>query len=223
MRPASSVPKFGSFKPKLSTSPNISSHRANEHMSRDRSASPRKRRAEHRRSSPATGHDACFAIKSHKRGRKSFDPKDRAEQMNERSKNEDLDASEFFFLDRRGDPQNVQFGSLYKYSIPAYRRYGQGGVVGAPCGVKVDRTQSTDRELVLRSFGDGSTGLSGRRVFSAKKSGSIKTNEHDVELTFTPSDQASQNVPSYDNYVRFDSEEETRKNDEEDDFFMPPR
>lgn len=54
-----------------------------------------------------------------------------------------------FVVDRVGDPNNLSFGALHKYETASYVRFGAGKVVGSPVDQRIDRTVSTDRELVL--------------------------------------------------------------------------
>ncbi|KAI7408386.1 hypothetical protein KC328_g23 [Hortaea werneckii] len=66
-----------------------------------------------------------------------------------------LEDSDSFIVDLRGDAKNVEFGSLHRYSIPAYHRNGYGNLVGAPSGAKIDRDQSNDKCVTLsRRTGD---------------------------------------------------------------------
>jgi hypothetical protein len=58
--------------------------------------------------------------------------------------------SDLYMTDRRGDAKNVEFGSLHRYSVPAYRRTGHGQLVGAASATKIDRQEGSDREVVLK-------------------------------------------------------------------------
>ncbi|USW50141.1 Putative siRNA-mediated silencing protein NRDE-2 [Septoria linicola] len=63
--------------------------------------------------------------------------------------NNDAEESEWFLVDRRGDAKNVEFQSLHRYSVPAYRRIGYGNVIGTNSQLKIDREASTDKEICL--------------------------------------------------------------------------
>ena len=54
-----------------------------------------------------------------------------------------------FVIDRRGDSDNVRYGSIHRYSIPRYSRAGHGSVVGLHPSIKIDRVNSTEKSLVL--------------------------------------------------------------------------
>jgi hypothetical protein len=45
---------------------------------------------------------------------------------------DDHDNVSDYFVDRRGDSKNVQFGSIHRYDVPRYRRGGRGFVIGSP-------------------------------------------------------------------------------------------
>ncbi|CAK1362386.1 unnamed protein product [Cercospora beticola] len=65
--------------------------------------------------------------------------------------NPELEESDLFLVDRRGDPKNVEYGSLHRYSVPPYRRVGYGRVLGLNARWKIDRETSTDKEISLMS------------------------------------------------------------------------
>ncbi|KAF2216121.1 hypothetical protein CERZMDRAFT_93424 [Cercospora zeae-maydis SCOH1-5] len=60
-----------------------------------------------------------------------------------------LEESDLFLIDRRGDSKNVEYGSLHRYSVPPYRRAGNGRVIGLDAGFKIDRETSTDKDVSL--------------------------------------------------------------------------
>ncbi len=53
-----------------------------------------------------------------------------------------------FIADRRGDPNNLTYGTIHRYDIPRYNRIGAGNVIGLPSDQKIDRTSSNDKTLV---------------------------------------------------------------------------
>lgn len=63
-----------------------------------------------------------------------------------------------YWVDTKGDPDNLVYGTIHRYSIPDYRRTGSGSVVGLPAEVKIDREKGDGKELVLRVPGQDSTG-----------------------------------------------------------------
>ncbi|KAJ4288530.1 hypothetical protein N0V90_011767 [Kalmusia sp. IMI 367209] len=58
-------------------------------------------------------------------------------------------SSKYFFSDRRGDIDIVRYGSINRYDVPSYRRFGYGFVLGIPLHRKVDRDLSTEKVIVL--------------------------------------------------------------------------
>jgi hypothetical protein len=56
-----------------------------------------------------------------------------------------------YISDRRGDADNLHYGSISRYHVPSYNRRGYGGVVGVEPGIRIDRDLSTHSHLVLNS------------------------------------------------------------------------
>ncbi|KAE9984875.1 hypothetical protein BLS_000958 [Venturia inaequalis] len=52
-------------------------------------------------------------------------------------------------IDTTGDVSNLKYGSLHRYSIPAYRRSGYGNVMGAGTRAKIDRFLSDEKGIVV--------------------------------------------------------------------------
>jgi hypothetical protein len=124
----STIPKFSSFKPKLP---------ARQSEARDdRINDGSKQRESHR--SKSRGH----RDKTHKEL-----------HILESSVNRDeFEESDVFIVDRRGDKKSIEFGRLHRYSVPAYQRTGAGKVIGAGTSERIDRVESTDGAIVMRSM-----------------------------------------------------------------------
>ncbi|KAF1811803.1 DUF1740-domain-containing protein [Eremomyces bilateralis CBS 781.70] len=60
------------------------------------------------------------------------------------------DGSKLYVVDRKGDRQNLIYGSLGRYSIPLYRRSGNGGVLGVQASHRIDRDVSDDKALIVQ-------------------------------------------------------------------------
>src|SRR5271156_3782018 len=56
-------------------------------------------------------------------------------------------ASEFYTVDRRGNIQNLQYGSLSEYDIPRYRTIGYGRVLGLDSRFRVSRDTRQVEEI----------------------------------------------------------------------------
>ncbi|EME47403.1 hypothetical protein DOTSEDRAFT_85899 [Dothistroma septosporum NZE10] len=61
----------------------------------------------------------------------------------------EFEESNLYIVDRRGDAKNVEYGSLHRYSIPAYHSIGYGNVVGLSPQAKIDREASNEKTVVL--------------------------------------------------------------------------
>jgi hypothetical protein len=61
----------------------------------------------------------------------------------------DTDPAKPYFVDRKGDADNIKYGSLNRYATPAYRRFGYGSIIGLSTDIKIDRESSTDRGILL--------------------------------------------------------------------------
>ncbi len=62
-----------------------------------------------------------------------------------------------------GDPNNLAYGTLYRYATPSYCRFGLGNVLGASSRQTIDRAVSSERGLVLSSTQQGLPGKGVRR------------------------------------------------------------
>lgn len=148
------VPKFGSFKSRRPNKPVTSNSR---HEPR---SGQRQRNNDDLRSREHTSDSS-----SRPRHRKESHHESKRQRTRSESPKE-APVPEPFIVDLRGDPRNVEYGSLHRYSVPIYHRAGRGSVIGAPPNVKIDRDASTEKEVVLRVV-DGTKG--DRRVLSASK------------------------------------------------------
>ncbi|KAK5128782.1 hypothetical protein LTR85_000115 [Meristemomyces frigidus] len=151
------VPKFGSFKPK----PRSTSTRG-----QDAGPSGREREPAHDSETRSTVENNDRVKPERRRTEDAYDgsrrphPSDdrhhhhrRAQQEREPRKDvipaPEVEESDLFIADRRGDSKNVEYGNLHRYSVPQYRRCGYGHLVGAPANVKINRDESTEKVAVL--------------------------------------------------------------------------
>ncbi|PNS15204.1 hypothetical protein CAC42_8205 [Sphaceloma murrayae] len=132
------IPKFKSFKPK-SVPP--SSAALGERRSRDHD---REKRHHHRsrKSIPDT----------------SSEPSERREVRVEQwhgdshghiSPGGDGQADTLFMIDRTGDPKNWTYGSLHRYTVPKYGRFGHGKILGMDAFSRIDRDASSTGEVFV--------------------------------------------------------------------------
>lgn len=144
----SAVPRFGSFKPKTTPKPtpqedDTQRHSQYEEHHRKHRHDERRHRHARRHSRDRSHHNVSHRERSHK---------NRAETPIVAIAKDEFEESDLFIVDRRGDAKNVEYGSLHRYSIPSYRRIGHGKVLGLAASAKIDRDESTDREIRLNTI-----------------------------------------------------------------------
>jgi hypothetical protein len=117
---AANVPKFASFRPKPKVSPEV----PQEPPKRETASSKSKKKEipYEKRKSPA-----------------AEKPKPERDEA----------SSKLYFSDRRGDSEVLRYGSLNRYDVPMYRRFGYGYVLGLGTSQKIDRAQSSDNKVYI--------------------------------------------------------------------------
>jgi len=60
-----------------------------------------------------------------------------------------------YFMDTEGDEFNLVYGTMHRYSIPDYRRGGNGRIVGLSPNLRIDRDKGDGKVVVLSSRGSG--------------------------------------------------------------------
>ncbi|KAF2845235.1 DUF1740-domain-containing protein [Plenodomus tracheiphilus IPT5] len=124
---AANIPKFASFRPKPKPAPEPSEEPA----SKSKGSHDTKLTGREKKASRVRGPSPPPPPQSHS--------------------HHDTSSSKIYFSDRRGDANLLRYGTLDRYDIPAYRRYGHGFVLGLPLDQKIDREQSTDTALCIAS------------------------------------------------------------------------
>ena len=167
------VPKFASFKAPPGSSPPVD--RSSERQSRQARG---EERSKHRLSRHRSHRDRSRS-RERKRERKEYHHSRRRDERGEEAvaerrteprpavteiKEEDKD---LFIIDTKGDRYNVLYGTLHRYSIPEYRRFGRGSVLGLPSSYKIDR-DTEGNTLVIRtgSWKPGSSKLKSKNILS---------------------------------------------------------
>ncbi|KAI6246263.1 Nuclear exosome regulator NRDE2 [Erysiphe necator] len=133
------IPKFTSYKPKSTLQPQI-------HIeSKTSNESKTKTRTRHKQIGRRTAENYND---DRTNSRKSSSKKSnlQSEHLNDSS-------YDSFVIDRKGDQNNLIYGSLHKYSIPKYYRYGAGRVLGAPLNLKINRELGDDKWIELSQSG----------------------------------------------------------------------
>lgn len=152
------VPKFGSFRPKP---PPAEAHHEREKSSSHRSSHrDRDGHRDHTHQSHLKESDKRDTYSgSRSRSKTSPQPRSRHIRHDElRTKEhrgrvplEDYtnEVNAVYVIDRRGDRDNVTYGSINRYKVPPYRRYGGGCVLGLPPDMRIDRSLTTDKDIYI--------------------------------------------------------------------------
>ncbi|KAG9232556.1 NRDE-2, necessary for RNA interference-domain-containing protein [Amylocarpus encephaloides] len=160
----SNVPKFGSFRPKI-TFPSgprddeqpergASSHSRKKRVTPDREDTKHRHRHYHRhrrsksRNTDRSRHESKIAIPQ---------PEHQAELPG---------GSDIFIIDRVGDEKNLVYGSIHRYNIPLFYRAGAGNVLGKSSSVKIDRDYGDDKGIVLSNWRDSNGARREKYAFS---------------------------------------------------------
>ena len=151
-RSGESVPKFGSFKARGSAQ---TANKVKDEVSESNSDRKVHREQQRNRQSRETN-----------RGEHQHSRHPLASAVRLPTPTEKTEEPESWFVDIRGDPKNAEYGCLHRPAVPQYHRFGSGYIIGGPPKVKIDRYESTDREIVLfnpRSPNTKREGLSSKR------------------------------------------------------------
>ncbi|KAK6346281.1 hypothetical protein TWF730_010611 [Orbilia blumenaviensis] len=97
------------------------------HRSRSRSKSPRHRRDNHKVTVHSTAQDSDII---------PWDTPDLPYQ-----------------IDTKGDPHNITYGTIHRYNIPKYWRYGRDRIIGLGRGVKIESDKGDGKGLVVGKVG----------------------------------------------------------------------
>jgi hypothetical protein len=172
-RDVSSVPKFGSFKKKPEP-PAVSEKDRDDEKRRqgDSSRSGGKdASADHRYGSPA-----AVSVQTVKTQDSSYKRTTGGKfDISQRPALPRSTYDELFAIDKQGDPLISRYGCNDRYAVPAYRRFGNGRLLGSDAYYGIDRSGNRD-EFFLRSYGDGGSHLSRDRKSALARAGIKGTN-----------------------------------------------
>lgn len=155
------VPKFTSFRAKTQLVPaggrDTRKHGSTEYQSEcvDGEPQPREIRQDHGSQQRRRRIRTTDNLKGHKslRGRRSHNTEtserrvSSLESQDQTSVHKD-EGHQGFQVDKKGDPHNLIYGTIHRYSIPSYRRWGYGSVLGLPSQFKINRNIA-DGSLVV--------------------------------------------------------------------------
>ena len=94
-------------------------------------------------------------------------------------------------IDTKGDSSNITYGTIYRYSVPLFYRFGAGYILGLSNQWRIDREKPEGKGLVVGMRGkDVDKRRKGRNMFAVDSSrvGRLKAND-DVEKGFGPNDE----------------------------------
>lgn len=105
------------------------------------------RRTEHRDRSPIRPTDRRHPGKATSNDSKSH--KDRSNRRIDERSSPAFQITDSYIIDTKGDPANLQYRNSNRWTVPLYRLYGSGSIVGLHPDVKIDRKLSDDRGYTL--------------------------------------------------------------------------
>jgi len=74
-----------------------------------------------------------------------------------------------FYINTTGDPANLIYGTIHRYSIPKYYRYGKGSIIGLSQDVRIIQDKGDGKGLVLASGAERmegyERGVDGKRMY----------------------------------------------------------
>jgi hypothetical protein len=220
----SSIPKFGSFRPKP-TSPVLDQSSEKDRVG-SRQHDNEDERRKHDREEKRRQQDREGKIRHEHRSRKSHSKESRQNTSNERhlsSKYTQLvepshapaaskdEIEESFIVDWKGDVKNLVYGSIHRYSVPPFHRAGAGSVLGLPSLVRIDRDYGDEKGIILNDRSDFKSGRREKYIFS-------KIEKERPRLLKIRQDITTQDSPSETDYISLHISRGTkRKRGSEDD------
>jgi hypothetical protein len=152
--PKTNVPRFASFKPKPTTA-----------VLEEAKADKATQRKHHRKDETYDKDRRRRHHEKHRSGSRERFPlhETKIEPPLYRAKDEFVGD---YVVDRKGDEKNLVYGSIHRYSVPPFHRFGAGNVLGAPPDTKVDRDYGDEKGIVLSNWREGKSGFREKYVFS---------------------------------------------------------
>ncbi|KKK25769.1 hypothetical protein ARAM_002035 [Aspergillus rambellii] len=163
------VPRFASFKPQPPTK--LPSRERSERDERPRHHS--KHQSRHR-----SHRDGRSRSRERRRDRK--EPHSRKEASRRGLEHEQTpisrsavrepseDVKDLYEVDLKGDKYNLIYGTIHRYSVPRYYRFGAGRVLGLPSNYRIDRDTAGENEIVVKpeTWRTDSSKPKGKSLFS---------------------------------------------------------
>ncbi|KAI9785394.1 MAG: hypothetical protein M1835_003344 [Candelina submexicana] len=79
-----------------------------------------------------------------------------------------------FIIDRKGDSNNLVYGTIHRYNIPRYHRFGAGSIVGVPIRTRINRDLSNEDRLVTNERDAKQAGHREKYAFAKNEQKGIK-------------------------------------------------
>lgn len=215
---SASVPKFSSFKAKQATGDNEpreatqpERHASSKHKSHHHSQEGRHGR--HHRSH----HEPRSEDRDRRRGVQVSKDEARGDEVAFKPSIPLAHPSNdgLFIIDKRGDEKNIVYGRLHGYSVPNFRRYGSGCVLGCSQHMKIDRAYSDEKGIVL---GDRHVGFLSASIWGNHNL--AKREKRGERLLKVRSEDQGANVDFDADFIPLSSLGKKRKRAETDDGFL---
>jgi hypothetical protein len=176
----SNVPKFASFRPKLASDKGgrdsaaqgdsdtkLEVHNEARPSSRHRHRTDRHREGsrskEQLESRDVDRHRHRKRHRSRSREQRHVHPRFESAPEIDRVRDDHLPS---YVVDRKGDLNNLVYGSVHRYSVPPFHRAGAGGIVGCPRNLKIDRDAGEDKGIVVNDRRFEGTGKREKYIFA---------------------------------------------------------
>ncbi|KAH0556827.1 hypothetical protein GP486_005383 [Trichoglossum hirsutum] len=178
---AAAIPKFASFRPKK--------HDTDRRITPDNGHD----QSTHRKQEPTPSEEPSYGQQGDRGGHRKHRERHERHHRHRRSVNEDQsnpvpakspdvdpkitawdDSPEVYVVDTKGDPKNLVYGAIHRYSLPAYYRAGAGHVIGLDKGNKIDRELSSEKGIVIQNRSSRAVGNRDKYAFSRNERKGIK-------------------------------------------------
>ncbi|KAK6539997.1 hypothetical protein TWF694_008830 [Orbilia ellipsospora] len=124
--------------------------------------------------------------------------------------------TQLYLVDTKGDPHNVTYGTIHRYNIPKYWRYGKDRVVGLGRNMKIESDKGDGKGVVI-------TKSNGRRIDERSKGWEYAMEEsRQLRVKIAGDEEAKGFVEGW-SFVEFPGKARERKRSEEEDDFEEGR
>lgn len=205
------IPKFASFKPKKSTL------KADPKTRSDHDASSlRQENRKYSRDRSGVNLPEVYHVKQNDKQLTGRAPTRETVPARVRPETASSVVSDAFAIDTTGDPKNLEYGSLHRYSISKYYRDGSGSILGLRKRFKIDRDASSTSVLEIKDVYSESDPRQERLLYRKSRAYGGSGSKRLINNTSTqPLDTSAAFVPLADSHKR--SSRSRSSSDPEDD------